>query len=187
MEKEKRTTPKTKYVPNMITMSNMAVGVFVILAMMRVNSAAGTRLACLLIYLAVIFDTLDGFLARHLNATSELGRQLDSFADFVTFGVAPVAIFMARMDDISWFVLFVLVMYPLAGAFRLARYNLQEDYRYFKGLPITAAGFITASTLFIHSFVSQEFSNMFVLVFVLQTFLLSFLMVGSFRVKRILH
>ena len=187
MEKEKRMFQKTKHVPNMLTFSNMAVGVLVILTMMRSNSVTGTRLACLLIYLAVIFDSLDGFLARHLNATSELGRQLDSFADFVTFGVAPISIFMSRIEEPSWYVLFELVMYPLAGAFRLARYNLQDDYRFFKGLPITAAGFITASTLFIHSFVSQEFSNMFVLVFVLQTILLSFLMVGSFRVKRILH
>lgn len=171
----------------MITFSNMAVGVLVILIMMRNSTVAGARLACCLIYLAVVFDSLDGFLARHLNATSELGRQLDSFADFVTFGVAPVAIFMSRIEQTSWYVMLALVLYPLAGAFRLARYNLQDDYRFFKGLPITAAGFITASSLLIHSFVSPELSNIFVLVFVVQTILLSCLMVGTFRVKRILH
>ena len=81
--RKKKNVPKTKHVPNMLTFSNMAVGVLVILTMMRSNSVTGTRLACLLIYLAVILIPWM-VSCEHLNATRNWEGKLDSFADFVT-------------------------------------------------------------------------------------------------------
>jgi CDP-diacylglycerol--serine O-phosphatidyltransferase len=107
---------------------------------------------------AVFSDGLDGFIARLTKTTSDFGRELDSIADVITFGIAPAVMAFA------WGVLFVsgpaeliragysiAFFFLLCGAVRLARFNVQSispkpDMKYFVGMPIpAAAGFVAAS------------------------------------------
>lgn len=177
---------KLKCLPNVLTFCNMAIGILVICTMIHCESLFRIKLACFMIYLAVIIDMLDGFLARHLNAASEMGKQLDSFADFITFGVAPIAIFLSVLDSVPWYMMLILALYPLAGGFRLARYNLQGHCIFFTGLPITAAGFILTTTLLINTYAYKEFTVKFIVFYCFLTLLLSLMMICRFRVNRIL-
>ena len=113
-------------------------------------------LASLFIGIAAVIDFLDGFVARLLNASSAMGKQLDSLADVVSFGVAPAMIiyqflrlsFAQHPDglDISILWLVPAFIVPCAGAYRLARYNIDNTQSVvFKGLPIPAAGILVAS------------------------------------------
>ena len=96
-----------------------------------------------LIIWAGVFDMLDGRIARMTGTTSELGAELDSIADVVSFGVSPAMLVFAwafgTVPRAGWLVAFLFVM---CGAFRLARFNVQRhsgDGRFFVGLPIPAA------------------------------------------------
>lgn len=113
-------------------------------------------MASLFIGIAAIIDFLDGFIARLMHASSGMGKQLDSLADVVSFGVAPAMIifeflrmaFAQQESALSTsFLLFIpAFILPCAGAFRLARYNLDtSSHTGFRGLPIPAAGLFIAS------------------------------------------
>lgn len=113
-------------------------------------------MASLFIGIAAVIDFLDGFVARLLKASSEMGKQLDSLADVVSFGVAPGMIvyqflrlsFAQQEDglDISMAWLLPAFIIPCAGAYRLARFNIDTEQSYgFKGVPIPAAGLLLAS------------------------------------------
>jgi CDP-diacylglycerol--serine O-phosphatidyltransferase len=99
--------------------------------------------ACWLVILAGFFDALDGKLARFSRSSSRFGIELDSFADLVSFGVAPAVIFYSFklyvLGTWGWILGFLFI---ICGAFRLARFNLEsrlEDKLYFTGLPIPMA------------------------------------------------
>mgnify|MGYP001164177318 CR=1 FL=1 len=139
-----------KNIPNIITSMNFLLGwssiYFAYLG--EIDWAIGV------ILLASIFDYLDGFAARKLNAQSALGAQLDSFADLITFGIAP-AVIVYIVSSMSLFfhekglgfsLFLILGLIPLLGAFRLARFNtVQEESSFFIGLPIPAFALITVS------------------------------------------
>jgi CDP-diacylglycerol--serine O-phosphatidyltransferase len=142
--------------PNLITATSIVFG----LAALALAHHGNFRLSGWLIIYAVLGDRLDGFVARKLNATSELGVQLDSFSDFLNFGVAPAFLMqsfltapdvMARYDlpfDHGWWRIYLYgacVVWVLAAVFRLARFNVHvEDdskpTRIFFGIPTTLAG-----------------------------------------------
>jgi CDP-diacylglycerol--serine O-phosphatidyltransferase len=113
-------------------------------------------MASLFIAIAAVVDFFDGFVARLLKASSELGKQLDSLADVVSFGVAPGMIvyeflrlsFAQQQDGLDTNILWLLPAFilPCAGAYRLARFNIDTSQSYgFKGVPIPAAGLLIAS------------------------------------------
>ena len=113
-------------------------------------------LASIFICLSAVIDFLDGFVARLLNAPSEMGKQLDSLADVVSFGVAPGLIvyqflrlsYAQQPDglDINTLYLLPAFIIPCAGAYRLARFNIDPNQSQgFKGVPIPAAGLLIAS------------------------------------------
>jgi CDP-diacylglycerol--serine O-phosphatidyltransferase len=113
-------------------------------------------ISSLFIGLAAAVDFLDGFLARLFKAGSGLGKELDSLADLVSFGVAPGMIlyqflrmsYMKQEDgvDISLFWLMPALLIPCAAAWRLAKFNLDESQRYsFKGVPTPAVGLLVGS------------------------------------------
>ena len=174
-----------KYLPNTLTVCNMVIGILAVCLMIHNRTLSGIKLACYLIYVAVIFDMLDGHLARYFNTSSQFGKQLDSFADFVTFGIAPVVVFISNMKYVPWYIMIIVLIYPLAGVFRLARYNLQESSEYYIGLPITASGFIMVSVLLINSYIHSEYTWDFVIFYMLLAIFLSVMMVSNFRVNRI--
>lgn len=98
------------------------------------------RIGVLLVLLGAILDVFDGLFARMLNAHSELGKQLDSLADMVTFGVAPAYLYYLSFEgDGSMMSLLGPIFIVSAGALRLARFNITEsESNYFEGLAIPA-------------------------------------------------
>ncbi len=146
-------------VPNAITCGSLTLGVLSIFQ----ASTGGYRVAGWLVVMSVLFDKLDGTVARLLKATSEFGLQLDSFSDFVTFGIAPAFLLFAIARDASLVdtalatdptyqlgVRAVCILYVLATVLRLAKYNVITDRLpggYFLGVPTTLAGGIVAAWL----------------------------------------
>jgi CDP-diacylglycerol--serine O-phosphatidyltransferase len=125
-------------------------------------------LASLFIAIAAIVDFLDGFVARALNICSEMGKQLDSLADLVSFGVAPGILlyqflrmgFIKDSDGIEVSILYLIpaFIFTCAGAYRLARFNLDTSQAFgFKGVPIPAAGLVVASLPLIYWYGSNDF------------------------------
>lgn len=159
-----------KQIPNFITLLNLFFGCLAIMsafqsgamASMDVNGdmiveiPASIFYASLYIGIAAVLDFLDGYIARLLNVSSEMGLQLDSLADIITFGVAPACIVfqflkLALANDINALsynsvLLFPAFIIPMAGAYRLARFNIdKEQTTYFKGVPIPMIGILTAA------------------------------------------
>jgi len=125
--------------PGVFTVGNMLCGFISIL-----QSFEGEAIhAAWLIILAGFFDALDGKIARISRSASRFGIELDSFADFVSFGIAPAVIFYSFrlyvLGTWGWLLGFLFI---ICGAFRLARFNLEarlEEKPYFTGLPIPVA------------------------------------------------
>lgn len=159
-----------KHIPNLFTLLNLLFGCLAIVATLQngiaiqydpegtqlVNIPEKIWLASLFIGIAGLVDFLDGFVARLFNASSELGKQLDSLADVVSFGVAPSMILyqflrlsFASQEDglhVSQFWLAPVFMLACAAAYRLGRFNLDASQQYgFKGVPVPAAGLLVAS------------------------------------------
>jgi CDP-diacylglycerol--serine O-phosphatidyltransferase len=159
-----------KQIPNIFTLLNLFFGCIAIVFILQnglapVSNEGGELLLVLpekiywasaFIGIAAVIDFLDGFVARLLNASSEMGKQLDSLADVVSFGVAPGMIvyqflrlcFAQQEDglDVSMLWLLPAFIIPCAGAYRLARFNIDtEQSTDFKGVPIPAAGLLIAS------------------------------------------
>ncbi|MEB2784381.1 CDP-diacylglycerol--serine O-phosphatidyltransferase [Algoriphagus persicinus] len=132
------------HIPNAITLLNLLSGVIGIIWVINGNIVSGAYF----IILAAVFDFFDGFAARLLNVQGELGKQIDSLADLVSFGVLPGMILfqMAHNSNIVWLPYLTLIV-PLLSAVRLAKFNLdtrQSDK--FIGLP-TPANALFISTL----------------------------------------
>lgn len=123
-------------------MMNLALGSAAIISITNQSYT----LAALLILLAALMDTLDGKAARYFNSSSEIGKNLDSLSDLVSFGLAPSLLFFAQVSTENFFipVVVVFIIYVCCGAFRLARFNTMGASNYFVGLPITAAGILLA-------------------------------------------
>jgi CDP-diacylglycerol--serine O-phosphatidyltransferase len=165
----------TRTIPNLFTLLNLIFGCCAIVFILQTNNFSyftynGTEFVfsgsdsipeqwwygSLFIALAAIIDFFDGFVARLLGAESGLGKQLDSLADVVSFGVAPAMILyqMLRMSymqtpngmDSSIWLLFPAFILAGAGAYRLGRFNINEGQtKFFTGVPIPAVGLLVAS------------------------------------------
>lgn len=136
------------FVPSSFTVGNIFCGFYAIIASMQ----GRLELAAMLIGLAILLDTLDGRVARMANAASEFGREFDSLADVISFGVAPGVLAyiwgLHLQPRLGWLACF---LYVISGALRLARFNIQQtagDKRFFAGLPIPAAAGVFAALVF---------------------------------------
>jgi CDP-diacylglycerol---serine O-phosphatidyltransferase len=134
------------HLADLFTIANGFCGVAAIFEAMKYLGAGDKRhayTAALLIPLALVFDVMDGRIARWRHMSSALGRELDSLADMISFGVAPAAIAFAvglntGLDQI------ILIYFAICGLSRLARYNITADslstttgkVEYFEGTPI---------------------------------------------------
>lgn len=130
-----------KHIPNAITCLNLASG---FIAIVFAFQGAYLTAACL-IALAAVFDFFDGFAARLLKAYSPLGKELDSLADLVSFGVAPGVMIFSFITDLSYatnsstFLAYFAVLIPVFSALRLAIFNLDDrQTTSFIGLPTPA-------------------------------------------------
>lgn len=171
-------------VPNMFTFANLACGVLSILMTFQGNTIDQTnyKMACYFIILAAIIDRYDGRVARFLKVSSDLGKELDSLADLVSFGVAPsILVFSLYNFSAFGFMGYLLVLiFPLAGAYRLARYNSTTFDNVFMGIPITIAGGLLA----IFALITINHTTNPILSIIL-IFMLSYLMVSKLRIKKV--
>ncbi|MBT2707990.1 CDP-diacylglycerol--serine O-phosphatidyltransferase [Pseudomonas sp. ISL-84] len=159
---------------NVLTLANLSLGGFAILFAFNEN----LKLSVLLIFLAALADRFDGMAARKMNIESELGKQLDSMSDIISFGVAPaLLLYQGVLSEFGAPGSFFTIFYIGCGAFRLARFNISENNGYFTGLPITAAGCL--ATL---SFLAVPYWPEPLFLFIMLT--LSFLMISPFKLKK---
>lgn len=149
-----------------------------------------------LILAAMIFDYLDGFAARLLNAYSDLGKELDSLADVVSFGVAPAMIIFHLLSNVmspdagilvsedpgTSFLLFLPALMPVCAALRLAKFNLDASQSTsFKGMPTPANGIAVITLILATNFTDSPFLKAFTsspLWLIVYTVVLSLLMVS---------
>lgn len=199
-----------KQIPNYFTLLNLVFGSLAIVFTLQngiivYQDPAGTELvdiperlwmASLFIGLAAVVDFLDGFLARMLKAPSEMGKQLDSLADVVSFGVAPGMILyqflrlsVAHEQDalnapVAW--LLPAFIFPCAAAWRLAKFNIDTTQsESFRGVPTPAAGLLIASLPLIYWNVNQPWVNEVLLnkwILLALILLVSWLMVSNIRI-----
>ena len=126
-----------KLLPNLFTLGNAAAGCLALFFILNIDFETATY--CVLI--CCVFDFLDGFFARIIGATSEFGKQLDSLADVISFGVVPGAVATVMLDilDVDFPRFFIGFMITLASAYRLANYNTNNQNKvHFSGLPTPA-------------------------------------------------
>lgn len=144
---------KLKYVvPNLFTVTSLGLG----LASVTRSADGDFRLAAWMILWGVLLDKLDGTAARLLHAESKVGGELDSFADFTVFGIAPAALLFFRLRDTASYqggALMLLAgacaLHAMATAGRLARFNISHPplgHQLFYGIPGTVMGAILASS-----------------------------------------
>ena len=161
----------TRHIPNIFTLINLFLGCIAIVFALQTetisiyvgedlsshyNIPEKLGVAAFFIMAAAIVDFLDGFVARLLKASSDMGKQLDSLSDVVSFGVAPSVILYQLLrtsfikeengleTSIAWLLPAFIV--ACAAAYRLARFNLDSSQSYgFKGVPVPAAGLLIAS------------------------------------------
>lgn len=140
------------HIPNIITMLNLLCGcISIVVAFDGLLALSGY-----LILLAAFFDFIDGAAARILKAYSDIGKQLDSLADVISFGMAPGIIIFHLMSNNSGMpevsvgdfniIAFIAFLIPLFSALRLAKFNIDQEQAFsFKGLPTPANGIMIAS------------------------------------------
>ncbi|QNI34718.1 CDP-diacylglycerol--serine O-phosphatidyltransferase [Alloacidobacterium dinghuense] len=191
--------------PSLFTAGNIAAGYFAITQSLQgsVQEPHHFDWAALAIGFAIPFDALDGRIARMTNTTSEFGRELDSLADVITFGVAPSILaftwgfrMLPAMADpiyrqkVVQLGAFICFLFLLCGAARLARFNISADpvpknpgrpgRKYFVGMPIPAAAGVIVAV--IHFFRGIPISiNWVAIVWMALVGLIGFLMVSTWR------
>jgi len=170
-------------IPNLFTSGNLFCGVFAIIAVFNAEYVA----AAIAIFLAAIFDVLDGKLAQITHTTSRFGGEYDSLADLVSFGVAPGMLAyswaLGSLGRLGWAAVF---LYIACGALRLARYNVQAtgvERHDFVGLPIPAAAGLVASLVLFDNHILHFGAEVRPTLILVVTYLLAFLMVSTFRYR----
>ncbi len=150
-----RNVPLRIVLPNLITLLALCLG----LTAIRYATEGSFEKAVFAIVAAAFFDGLDGRLARALKGTTRFGAELDSLADFVGFGVAPaLTLFFWNMHEIKSFGWFAAMVFAIAMALRLARFNvgLEEaerpawTSRFFTGMPAPAGAIVALLPLYLH-------------------------------------
>jgi CDP-diacylglycerol--serine O-phosphatidyltransferase len=175
-----------KYIPNIFTLANMSSGLASILFLLQAEHQHKALVVPAFILIGGIADFFDGYFARKLNAITDMGKQLDSFADIITFGIAPIALLnYLSASEHSIPIIVSSLIFVLAGAYRLARYNLNDFKKHFIGLPITAAGVILAIYCVAYSYWIVNISTgVSITITVLVTVVLSILMVSKKKINR---
>jgi CDP-diacylglycerol--serine O-phosphatidyltransferase len=166
--------------PNTLTLCGMFMGFYSILASLK-----GLYVdASWAIIIAMVFDGLDGWVARLTHSTTRFGIELDSLSDLVAFGVAPAVMLfkwnLASYGRIGWSAAF---LFMACGALRLARYNVQmgsAESKSFTGMPIPGAATIVATMVIFYYEIWETVptKNIYIL---LLTFILAVLMVSTLR------
>ena len=186
-----------KFLPNLITLFNLFLGCIVTLLLIENNLEV--KNVFIITVICLILDYLDGYIARKLNVKSDVGIQLDSLADLVSFGLVPGILLYNMFNEApssnvgsisSSFYPFLGFTITLSSAYRLARYNTRKfTSKFFKGLP-TPANAVLIYSLAIISAEGNSFSNiildynvLILIVIVSSILLVSDLKLLNFKLK----
>ena len=170
--------------PTLFTVGNIFCGYYAILSTMNGLYAH----AAYAIGVAILLDSMDGFIARLTHSTSAFGLQLDSLADVISFGIAPSVLAlvwgMQPIDQrIAWIAAFT---FTICGAMRLARFYIQAgNLKYFVGLPIPAAGGAVAAI--VHFFGGRVTGTAAASLMAVVVFTLALLMISTLRFSSLKH
>lgn len=204
--------------PSAFTAANIGMGFFSVMSSLRGFQILGSATpdlaaaanhfdnAAIAIGWALLFDMIDGRIARLTKTTTEIGIQLDSIADVVTFGIAPAilayvwgyGVSLTEGSDLHRLAWFLSFLYLMCGAFRLARFNVQAsrpriiaegtvktDKKSFVGLPIPVAGGLIAALVHFSPapliYFGPERARIYAGLLMLLVFLLSLMMVSTLR------
>ena len=165
--------------PNALTLINVCIG----LSSIKFALDAKFELSVIAIIFAAIFDALDGRVARLLKGTSLVGKELDSLADLISFGVAPAFImFFWSLNNLGKFGWLLTMIYVVCVALRLARFNVNSNSEpswkdnYFEGVPSPAGGILILMPLILSlskiSIININFDIVVPTFFILISFLL---------------
>lgn len=168
-------------IPNVFTFINLSCGIISILSVMDEKYA----MAGVFILLAGLVDRYDGRIARFFNVSSDLGKELDSLADLVSFGVAPsiLVYILFKLESFGPNGLLgfaVLLLFPICGAYRLARFNTTDFDGAFTGVPITIVGCFMAVFSLLNLKVT---TSIYLAVFLM--IIGSYLMVSKIKLRKI--
>jgi len=193
-ERRRRLRRGIYIIPTLMTMLNIFFGFRCMLSSTRAIAAitAGRsdlavgffETGCISLFIAAVFDTFDGLIARALGAATEFGKEYDSIADVVTFGAAPAVLVYCwglRQFGFGGAVAFIFLV---AVSLRLARFNVmtgKTDYRYFVGLP-SPAGALTLAAIIYYAPMPVA-SERFAMVMVVVTVAVAFAMVSPIRYR----
>jgi CDP-diacylglycerol--serine O-phosphatidyltransferase len=191
--------------PSLFTAGNIAAGYYAIVQSIQGSASAPSYFdhAALAIGFAVLFDSLDGFIARMTNTASDFGRELDSLADVITFGVAPSLLAYVwgfrtlptllrpgLREDVVHAGVLACFLFVICGASRLARFNISVNpqprnpgrpgRKYFVGMPIPAGAGVIAAV--VHCFRGAPISDPWISMLWMALLLFTgFLMVSQWR------
>ena len=169
-------------IPNLSTTASLFFAFFSIILTVNGNYP----MASAMVFISMIFDGLDGRIARMLDAQSEFGAEYDSLVDIVAFGVAPALLiyksYLFNFGTFGWILSFI---YLASVGLRLARFNIQNsvDKRYFTGLPCPSAAAVVSSIVWM--FEDFGFNNSYFGFFIIAlfTFYVSAMMVGNLKFR----
>lgn len=169
-------------IPNLFTLLNLIIGFFCIINVINGESSVSILL---LFYICLALDFLDGFFARKLNVISEFGKQLDSLADLISFGVLPSTVLFFHISEINdsnlKYMSFIILIFSVI---RLAKFNLSEDnYEFFEGLPTPANALFFMSITSYNGVYSSLITQNILLVLILLFSLLMISKVKFFNLK----
>lgn len=173
-------------IPNVFTFINLSCGILSILSVINEQYT----LSSIFILLAGLVDRYDGRVARFLNVSSDLGKELDSLADLVSFGVSPSILIYTLFElnkpgflGIIGFI--ILLTFPICGAYRLARFNTAQFDGVFTGIPITIVGcFMALLSLLLITF-KIELNTLPTYITIILMILGSYLMVSKIHLKKV--
>lgn len=166
---------RIEVLPNVITGANLVVGMLAVIYAVQERFVTGA----LLILVAAILDRFDGKLARKLGSNSEFGKELDSLADLISFGVAPaLTAYLWKLNDLGTPGILLMILFVLCGALRLARFNVMNVTGHFLGMPITIAGSFVAIIVLAAGQSPAYVSGLLV-------FVLALLMISSIKIPKI--
>lgn len=159
--------------PSICTAANLLLGVSAITSVINNNF----QLSVVLVVMAAVLDRADGIVARRCNAVSNFGKEFDSLADLVSFGVAPAALLYssALVHHLGRPGILCFLLFTLCGALRLARFNTAPSTTFFLGIPITIAGALLAILVLLVPSIT---------VVLILSVILAFLMVSSIRIPK---
>lgn len=163
-----------KLIPNIVTLFNLVLGFTSLLFTME----GLYKEASVSILFAMVLDGLDGRLARRFKVSSDFGKELDSLADLVSFGVAPaLLVYASVLYVLGYYGLLISIAYALCGAIRLARFNVLNIKTYFVGIPITFAGSFLAIFILLTNRLPFIFYPLLVSI-------LAYLMVSNIKIRK---